>query len=606
MNCKIPTCGIFPETDEEDTVMGEAPPMDLMQGTRNYASFYDLIEAAEEELTRYVQKGFAVIKDGDWIKQRFGSGTVSKMALIQKTKDDGRVKNRVVVDLLRSGGNARAVVPERLVLPRVMDVLEGARRMRSDSMEFVKAAQREGWAPEKEEEMYEWELVGADLQDAFCHFPVALQEVSNCICPGARANEFVMYTALLFGFKAAPLLMARLASMISRFLQSLFLRGEGSLQTYMDDPLFILAGPLTRRNRTLALILYSLYAMGVNVAYAKGERGLRVNWIGVSFELDQAREHMKLTISQRMVKDLLTKMREWQGTGMIGLKELRAVTGKLSWVAGILPRMRWAVSIMYAVVAAAERDAKSGAEEERAAKRRDSRPKPDLVAVSRFELPRAWLMKLLLQADNLLLRSEPLYPVLPELAIVTDASPQGIGAILCRVDVQQNQIIPWAALEIALKQEDAEWLGVPWKEAASQGALEAWAVLLAVRFWKTRLAQNAVLLKSDSTVALAMAAKLSSPSPTINWIGAELALRLEVLGIPKLVGHHVPGQLNQEADWLSRPHDRPAEVPARLKGIKIHHFDGEARRRAELPPPGVEPKLWGVATETTLQAFENL
>jgi hypothetical protein len=114
------------------------------------------------------------------------------------------------------------------------------------------------------------------------------------------------------------------------------------------------------------------------------------------------------------------------------------------------------------------------------------------------------------------------------------------------------------------------------------------------------------LLQADSTVALAMAAKLSSPSPVINWIGAELALKLEVLGIPKLVGHHIPGQLNQEADWLSRPHERPAEVPARLKGVKIHHFDGEARRRAELPPPGVAPRLWGVTTESTLRAFEDL
>ena len=108
--------------------------------------------------------------------------------------------------------------------------------------------------------------------------------------------------------------------MISRFLQSLFLRGEGVVQTYMDDPLFILAGPTARRNRTLALILYSLYAMGVNIAYAKGERGPRVNWIGVSFELDLPREHMKLTISQRMVKELLTKMKDWEGAGMIGLK----------------------------------------------------------------------------------------------------------------------------------------------------------------------------------------------------------------------------------------------------------------------------------------------
>lgn len=64
-----------------------------------------------------------------------------------------------------------------------------------------------------------------------------------------------MYTALLFGFKAAPLLMARLSALISRFLQSLFAKGEGCLQTYVDDPWLLLAGPLQRRNRNIALIL---------------------------------------------------------------------------------------------------------------------------------------------------------------------------------------------------------------------------------------------------------------------------------------------------------------------------------------------------------------
>ena len=44
------------------------------------------------------------------------------MAFIQKTKDDGKVKNRIVVDMRRSGGNSRSQVPERLVLPRVTDV----------------------------------------------------------------------------------------------------------------------------------------------------------------------------------------------------------------------------------------------------------------------------------------------------------------------------------------------------------------------------------------------------------------------------------------------------------------------------------------------------
>lgn len=92
----MPTCGIFPELDEEDNLWGEAPPLDLLPGTRNYAGFYDLSEAAEEELSRYVQKGFAVIRERHWLSERFGTGTVSKMAFIQKVRDDGRVKGRVI------------------------------------------------------------------------------------------------------------------------------------------------------------------------------------------------------------------------------------------------------------------------------------------------------------------------------------------------------------------------------------------------------------------------------------------------------------------------------------------------------------------------------
>ena len=607
MNCKIPTCGIFPTMAVEEVAMEDAPIMDLLQGTKNYSSFYDLVEAAEEEIARYVSKGFAVIKNRRWLMERFGSGTVSRMALIQKVKEDGKVKNRIVVDMLRSGGNSRAQVPERLVLPRVMDVLESARRLWAANDDFIKLAKKEGWCPEKEDEMREYEMVGADLQDAFCHFPVMLEEVSNCVCPGFSDEDFILYTALLFGFKAAPLLMARLSALVSRFLQSLFVRGEGCLQTYMDDPWFMLAGPLMRRNRNIAMILYSLYAMGVNVAYHKGERGLRVTWIGVVFELDLAREVMKLTVSQKMMRELLVKLKDWEGAGMIGLRELRATTGRLSWMAGILTRTRWAVSIFYGVVAAAEKDIKQGTEQERASKRaKDQRSKEGLVAVSRFEMPRAWLAHLLAKSDQLLLRVEPLFPLPPDLALITDASPQGIGAILGRVDLQQNKIEPWAALEIALKKEDADWLGVEWAQPSSQGALEAWAVLLGVRFWKLRLRQLPILIKSDSTVALAMAAKLSSSSPVLNWIGAELALKLEVLCVPKLVAHHLPGQLNVEADWLSRSHDRPKEVPAKLQKIKIHRFDGEARRRSELPPPGVCPRLWGLEPKTVLQAFEQL
>jgi hypothetical protein len=606
MNKRIDTCGIFPAARDEYMEHGDAPPLELMENTRNYTSFYDLMDAAKEEIGRYVDKGFAIVRDMDWISDRFSSGTVSRMGLIQKIKDDGRVKNRVVVDMLRSGGNSRSSVPERLILPRVQDVLQGARRLYSFQDDLKALAEREGWMPEKEADLHKWELVGADLADAFCHFPVDRDELSNCICPGLESGQFILYTALLFGFKAAPLLMARLAAMFTRFLQSLLAKGEGVIQTYMDDPLILLAGTDARRNRTLALLLYSMWALGINIAYHKGERGLRVTWIGVVFELDLEREVFKLTVSRKMANELHEKLKSWE-TGMISLRDLRATTGRLSWLAGILPRCRWAVSILYAVVAAAEKDARDGTEEARAANRpSDQRPKPFLVPAARVKLPRQWLVTFLERAEQFLLRTEAFYPMHPDVAIITDASPQGVGAILCYVNLGRGELIPWAAMEAPVRKEDTDWLGLEFGEASSQGAREAWAVLLAVRMWKTRLQQVPLLIKSDSTVALAIAQKLSSPSPTVNWVGAELALRLEWLDVPKLIVHHLPGRFNVEADWLSRPHERSAEVPWALRGVKIQKFEGEARRRSQVPPPGVAPQMWGAKSETILQAFESL
>ena len=46
-------------------------------------------------------------------QHRFGAGTVSKLSLIVKEKGDGTIKRRIIIDLLRSGGNDRARVPER-------------------------------------------------------------------------------------------------------------------------------------------------------------------------------------------------------------------------------------------------------------------------------------------------------------------------------------------------------------------------------------------------------------------------------------------------------------------------------------------------------------
>ena len=95
------------------------------------------------------------------------------------------------------------------------------------------------------------------------------------------------------------------------------------------------------------------------------------------------------------------------------------------------------------------------------------------------------------------------------------------------MDFSSGQITPVVALEMRVSRNAAQTLGVPFREAAGQAALEAWAIVQKNRFWKAKIRGDKLLIKSDSTVALALTKKLSSGTPTLNWVGAELSMQLE-------------------------------------------------------------------------------
>ena len=257
---------------------------------------------------------------------------------------------------------------------------------------------------------------------------VATEELKHCLAPALEEDEILVFCAMLFGFKGAPLIMGRLSAALARLWQSMIMR-DGELQLYMDDPLFAIIGPKGSRRGVLAMLLYTAAAMGIQLAFRNGERGLRICWIGVQLEIVANRALLLLTVPEKVVNELLAKMKEWKGKGkgMIAFQDLRASTGKLSWVAGIVPRIRLTVSILYAVVASAEMDDRSGEEFTRAASRKDQRPKVGLVPPKRVELPgrgcsTSWSM----------------VKPQPEFLVVADASPLGVGAILAVADASQT------------------------------------------------------------------------------------------------------------------------------------------------------------------------
>ena len=416
----------------------------------------------------------------------------------------------------------------------------------------------------------------------------------------------MLFRAMLFGFKGAPLIMGRLAAAFSRLWQAMLWRDKGGLQTYMDGPLLVLMGSREERRSHLAMLLYTAKAFGINLAFHKGERGLQLTWVGVRIEVRPEEENVVLTIPTKMIKEIRDKLKEWQSKGMVGLKEVRQLTGRLSWLAGILPRCRWCVTIMYGIMASVEHDMKSGEELRRAAKRRDTRPKEGLVPVKRMALPQMWFLRLLDEPDKLLIRTISLVPQQPHYVITTDASPFGIGGILAAYTPVGEAQSLMACFSLPITKEIADFLGVKFEASASQGALEAWAILVALKKWRAKLKGQAVFIKSDSMVALAVVRKFAAGSATLNWVGGELALCMEMWQMPRLVPHHIVGKLNQEADWLSRPDLQLIEpVPPRLKGLTVGSLTHEQVFDHELPPPGVNRHLWGSGPELN-GAFEHL
>ena len=291
-----------------------------------------------------------------------------------------------------------------------MDIVTSLRVMRAREQRSALKGSR----AYKESEV---EIILLDLQDAFCHFGVHTTELKHCISPGLESGTALLWVAMLFGFKGVPLVMGRLSADVGRLLQSLFHPAAGQVQVYIDVA-FMLRGPLETRNLQLAKVLYVLAAFEVQVAMGKGERGRRVQWIGTTFEIHT--HEVVIGTPQTMVQEVKETLANWTGKGMVPTRELRAF-GKLSWIAGIVPRLRWTVTALYAVLTKVLQE--EDQEEERAKKRaKDQRPKVGLVAVKRMDTALPWLVAAFETPEHMLIRQEPLEEREPVWGVVTDHS----------------------------------------------------------------------------------------------------------------------------------------------------------------------------------------
>ena len=304
INVPIHCHGVFPAYDKEQEEEWQADAISqLAAGTlSNYSSVRENQEDARIEVDRIAKKGFVVKVTRREVEEHFSQGTISKLALIVKDRPDGAKKRRLIIDLRRSGGNSKATLPEKLVLPRALDGVETLRALHGLKSDVSGEEQRARWARE---------MVLVDVSDAFPHLGVHPKELEHCLAPDVEKEDtFLLFRAMLFGYKTAPLLWSRVAAWTARVIQSCVPSEEGQHQVYLDDSFWCLQGTLARRNLLLGFILYTMSALGMEISARKGERGDRVVWAGVEFRLTGLRE-LLLTLPEKFLTAVEEILRSW-------------------------------------------------------------------------------------------------------------------------------------------------------------------------------------------------------------------------------------------------------------------------------------------------------
>ena len=96
----------------------------------------------------------------------------------------------------------------------------------------------------------------------------------------------------------------------------------------------------------IAVIILAWRLLGVNLAFAKGQTGDTVNWIGASMSIESTKT-LLITIIKARLYELAEACRRLLASNTISIAKLRSFTGKCQSMASILFTWRPFVHMLY-------------------------------------------------------------------------------------------------------------------------------------------------------------------------------------------------------------------------------------------------------------------
>lgn len=186
----------------------------------NWPSAEEEHEALVKLVREAEEKGFCKITaDPEVARQILGADPVlSKLGVIVKHQGENQEKKtRIIWDLRESGLNNKCNPAERVVLPRLLDVV-------TDSLRLLKT---EGAVT----------FAAVDIKDAFHNVPASSDRKYTVASAELEDKKqfFIIYGFLVFGSRSSPTIWGRFAALLGRILAATV--PENRTHIYVDDPI---------------------------------------------------------------------------------------------------------------------------------------------------------------------------------------------------------------------------------------------------------------------------------------------------------------------------------------------------------------------------------
>ena len=486
----------------------------------NYSSAESNPKETEEELANEFEKGFFLWDTSkERLEQKVGKLMLSRVGTII-THKAGLKKVRLIHDLRRSLVNALATIPERVVLPRILDAVYS----------IIAAAN----AIENEEDV--WIMV-LDFKDAFKHL-IVCEEERKYMAGQAELNGewgYFSYLVLLFGAMGGPLLWGRVAAWLMRATTAMFERNEVNPQCFVDDPLLAVRGSKKQRTRLAACAILLWTGLNFRMSWKKGSWAQEAKWIGATFKVvkDQSKViGVDVSIEQDKIDRIKSNVCDLLAQSMVEREKVREFAGLCTWAASVVPALRPYAQMMWAAAFAPSAG--------RETRKRCSR--------QRISLPLRWISALVQDASTFL-RHVPSAGYTFTWILTFDASLEGGGATLHKEGSDKFDyylISKWTG-------QDRKSLGANEGDPAFQAHWEAYALLVALWTWKSTLAVTGARLtvRGDAKGVLQDVIAQRARNPGINLIIAEMQLAVAFSSLD-LTAVHWWSEDNEVCDKLSR------------------------------------------------------